>query len=220
MTRIDAVFIGRVAPLPPDGQPSGIVKQAVTGAVAVGPLGLAGDNQADLRVHGGPDKAVHHYPAEHYAVLRERFPAPVVSFVAGSIGENLSTHGWTEENVCVGDIFRVGTACLQVTQGRSPCWKIDSRYGLEGVMQFIVARGITGWYCRVIESGHIAAGDAFTLIERNADPVTLQYLWRVMCSPHPPLEELSRLAWLPGLSAGWAAKLRLRLQALRQGGGR
>jgi MOSC domain-containing protein YiiM len=215
---IDAVFAGGVRPLPPEGHSSGIVKLAVSGPVLLGRQGLVGDAQADRRVHGGPDKALHHYPAEHYAVLRAAFPASAEAFVPGSIGENVSTTGWREDNVCVGDIFRIGAARVQVTQPRSPCWKINARFGLENALQLVAERGITGWYCRVIDSGTIAAGDPFELLERNPDPVTLHRLWQVTRSHRPDAEELSRLAWTPGLSEGWAEKLRGRLEWLRQNG--
>lgn len=216
MTRIAAVYVGGIRPLPPEGHPSGIFKQAATGPVMLGREGLEGDEQADRSVHGGPDKALHHYPAEHYAVLAAAFPDSAARFVPGSIGENVSTTGWTEENVCVGDVFRIGAARVQVTQPRSPCWKINHRYGLDNALQFVAERGITGWYCRVLEAGRIAAGDAFELLERNADPVTLRHLWQVTRSHRPQVEELSRLAWTPGLSESWAEKLRGRLEWLRQ----
>lgn len=215
MTQIDALFAGGVRPLPPEGHPSAIFKEAVSGPVLLGTLGLAGDAQADRSVHGGPDKALHQYPAEHYGVLREAFPASASLFLPGSIGENVSTTGWTEMNVCVGDIFRIGEARVQVTQPRSPCWKINARYGLEDALQFVAERGITGWYCRVIAPGHISAGDLFELEERNPDAVTLRHLWQVTRSHRPSPEELSRLAWTPGLSEGWADKLRGRLEWLR-----
>jgi MOSC domain-containing protein YiiM len=215
---IDAVFAGGVRPLPPEGHPSGIVKEAVAGPAMLGPEGLEGDAQADRRVHGGPDKALHHYPAEHYAVFAAIYPDSASRFVPGSIGENVSTTGWTEENVCVGDVFRIGEARVQVTQPRSPCWKINHRYGIEDALQLVAERGITGWYYRVLEAGRIAAGDAFELLERNADAVTLRRLWQVTRSHRPAAEELSRLAWTPGLSEGWAEKLRGRLEWLRQNG--
>jgi MOSC domain-containing protein YiiM len=215
---IGAVFAGGVRPLPPEGHPSGIVKEAVAGPAMLGQEGLEGDAQADRRVHGGPDKALHHYPAEHYAVFAAIYPDSASRFVPGSIGENVSTTGWTEENVCVGDVFRIGEARVQVTQPRSPCWKINHRYGLEDALQLVAERGITGWYYRVLEAGRIAAGDAFELLERNADAVTLRRLWQVTRSHRPAAEELSRLAWTPGLSEGWAEKLRGRLEWLRQNG--
>lgn len=215
---IGAVFAGGVRPLPPEGHPSGIVKEAVAGPVMLGPFGLEGDAQADRRVHGGPDKALHHYPAEHYAVFAATYPDCAARFVPGSIGENVTTRGWTEETVCVGDIFRIGTARVQVTQPRSPCWKINHRYGLEDALQLVAERGITGWYYRVLEAGRIAAGDAFELLERNADPVTLRHIWQVTRSHRPAAAELSRLASTPGLSGSWAEKLRGRLEWLRANG--
>lgn len=216
MTCIDAVFVGGIRPLPPEGHPSGIFKQAASGPVLLGLEGLAGDAQADRRVHGGPDKALHHYPAEHYAAWAAAYPQHAAAFVPGSLGENLSTAGWTEGKVCIGDVFRIGEARVQVSQPRSPCWKINHRYGIEEALQFVAEHGLTGWYYRVLAPGRIAAGDPFELVERNAEAVTLRHLWRVTRSHRPDAGELSRLAWTHGLSASWAEKLRTRLEWLRQ----
>ena len=120
-------FIGGIRPLPDSGRPTGIYKQAVTAALELGPEGFTGDHQADRRVHGGPDKAVHLYPARHYGQLVQRFPEAAGQLVAGSLGENLSTADLDESDVRVGDIWRLGDARLQVCQPRSPCWKIDDR---------------------------------------------------------------------------------------------
>ena len=121
---IDGLFIGRVAQLAGDSRSSAIVKTATSEPCLLTTEGLAGDEQADRRVHGGVQKAVHLYPAEHYARLAAAFP-DAQHMVPGGLGENLSTHGLTESNVCIGDVFRINEACLQVLQPRSFCWKID-----------------------------------------------------------------------------------------------
>lgn len=214
-TRIDRIFVGGIAPLPPEGHPSGIFKQVVEGPVWLGPEGLAGDAQADRRVHGGPDKALHQYAAENYAILRAAFPAKADLFVPGSLGENLSARGWTEDAVCVGDVFRIGRATVQVSQPRQPCWKINHKFGLDELMPFVAAHCVAGWYYRVLEGGPIAAGDVFDLLERNPEPVTLHRLWFSFRQHRPDPAELERLRTTPGLSPNWVKKLDERIAWLR-----
>ena len=124
-----SVHVGTIQPLGPKGIPSAFAKHRVEGAVAVGPLGLAGDEQAELSVHGGPDKAVYGYPAAHYAAWRDDYPEHGDLFVAGGVGENLTIAGWTEADLCVGDVHRMGSATLQVCQPRQPCFKFALRFG-------------------------------------------------------------------------------------------
>lgn len=165
------IFAGPVSSLP-DGTPTGIFKRECMGSVWVGAAGLAGDAQADRRVHGGPDKALHQYPVAHYARLAAAFPQAAPLLVPGSMGENLSVPGWDETNVRIGDIFRFGGARIQVSMPRKPCWKIDRRFGAEGMAMknFIAEEGLTGWYFRVLMEGEVAPGCAFELLERPAPP--------------------------------------------------
>lgn len=166
MTEILALLTGRVATLTGADEPSAIAKKPVEGSVAIGPLGLAGDEQADRAHHGGPDKAIHHYPADHYGWWRHVLGDHPLLAGPGGFGENVSTAGLIEEEVCIGDRFRLGTALVEISQGRQPCWKVDRRFGLEGVMARIVATRRSGWYCRVIEPGVAGAGDSCDLVER------------------------------------------------------
>ena len=163
---IDAILTGPVARFGPRGEASAIVKTAVESAVSVGLLGLKGDAQADLSVHGGPDKAIHHYPREHYGWWAERIAHPSLA-APGAFGENISTHGLTEEDVCIGDRFRLGSALVEVAQGRQPCWKQAHRLGDTSVVGLMVKTGRSGWYYRVIEPGRVAAGEALNLVERQ-----------------------------------------------------
>lgn len=213
---IDAVFAGGIRPLPPEGHPSGIFKEAVAGPILLGPAGLQGDAQADRRVHGGPWKALHHYAAENYARLAAAFPDKAALFVPGSLGENVSTTGWDEDAVCIGDIFRIGAATVQVSQPRQPCWKINHKFGTEELMRFVAEHCIAGWYYRVLEGGAIAAGDAFELVGRNPQPVTLRHLWFTQREHRPDPAELSRLRDTPGLSPNWVQKLDERIAWLRK----
>lgn len=167
------LYLGGIAPLAGGGEPSGILKHEQSGPVWLGREGLAGDAQADRRAHGGPDKALHQYPVEHYARLAAAFPAAAAPLVRGSIGENLSVPGWNETAVCIGDVFRLGQARIQVTQPRAPCWKINRRYGVDGIAQLIAAEGLTGWYFRVLDEGEVTPGCAFTLLSRDDGAISV-----------------------------------------------
>lgn len=163
---IEAVLTGRVAPL--GTATSAIAKAPVEGPVAVGPLGLAGDEQADRRVHGGPDKAVHHYALDHAAAWRADLPGlPDLLERPGAFGENFSGFGLTERDVCVGDLWRAGSTLLQVSQARQPCFKLNLRFGVPDMARRVQASGRTGWYYRVIEPGLVTAGATLTLVERR-----------------------------------------------------
>ncbi|HVP02551.1 MAG TPA: MOSC domain-containing protein [Solirubrobacteraceae bacterium] len=161
---IVSLQVGRPAPLPWRGGsvPSAIVKTPVAGRVALGPLGLAGDEQADRAVHGGPDKAVCCYPVEH----RARWEAELgVALPHGAFGENLSTHGLVEAAAGIGDVLRAGTAVVQVSQPRGPCYKLAARWGHRTLPGLMARAGISGWYLRVLEPGEVGAGDTLELLE-------------------------------------------------------
>lgn len=213
---IEQFFIGGLRPLAPEGQMSGIVKAPVAGPVLLGPEGLAGDRHGDPRYHGGPEKALHHYPGEHYPRLAQRWPAVADALRAGALGENVTTTGWTEENVCVGDVFRIGACRVQVSQPRQPCWKINHRIGEAGLSAFIAEQGLVGWYCRVLEGGVVAPGAVFELLERPNPGVTLARLWATGQAHRPDPAELDALATTPGLSPGWGRKLTERAAWLRR----
>lgn len=163
---IRAVLLGKVRPFRGDDEPSAIGKLPVTDLVAVGPMGLAGDEQADRTVHGGVDKAIHHYPSDHYDWWRGHLGDAPLLDAPGAFGENISTAGLDETNVFLGDRFRLGSALVEVTQARQPCWKLDHRFGTKGVMAQVVKTRRTGWYYRVLEPGLVRAGDALGLVER------------------------------------------------------
>ena len=165
-TPILAVLVGKVRAFRGENEPSAIGKQPVEHAVAVGALGLAGDEQADRAVHGGIDKAIHHYPADHYAGWRQQLGDVPLLDTPGAFGENISTTGLNETNVYLGDRFRLGTALVEVSQARQPCWKLDHRFGTKGVMAQVVKTRRTGWYYRVLEPGQVRAGDTLELVER------------------------------------------------------
>jgi len=206
--------MGGIRPLPPENKPTGIFKSAVEQPVWLGREGLAGDAQADRRVHGGPEKALHQYPVGHYARLARAFPEVAALLVPGSIGENLSAPGWDETNVCIGDIFRLGDARVQVSQPRSPCWKIDGRYGVDGMAKLIADEGITGWYFRVLEEGSVEPGCRFEVVERLPGAAPVARLLDLMREHRPDIDALAMVATVPGLAAGWVAKLKERVERL------
>ncbi|GAB1393446.1 MOSC domain-containing protein [Rhodocyclaceae bacterium] len=208
------LFMGGIRPLPPDNKPTGIFKAEIVMPAWVGKEGLIGDAQADRRVHGGPNKALHQYPVAHYARLATAFPVAREQLVPGSLGENLSVPGWDESNICIGDTFRLGDAVIQLSQPRSPCWKIDQRYGVEGMAKRIDEEGITGWYFRILEEGSVEPGCAFELIDRVAEKVTVQTLLAIWHEHRPDPARLAQLAATPGLSDNWIQKLRDRAQRL------
>jgi MOSC domain-containing protein YiiM len=145
---------------------TGIFKEPVAGRVPLRTLNLDGDRQADLRVHGGPDKAVYAYPSEYYELWsRER---QELAFGPGAFGENLTIEGLLDEDVSVGDRFRVGTAELVVTQPRLPCFKLGIKMGRDAFVTEFLERGLLGFYLAVAREGDVAAGDP--IVERHRDP--------------------------------------------------
>lgn len=208
--RVLGLYAGAPRPLG-GGRPSAIVKEALHGPALLGLNGLAGDQQADRRLHGGPLKALHLFPTSHYALLAARFPAIGELLVPGSIGENVALDGLDENSVCLGDVYRLGAALVEVTQPRSPCAKIDRRYGEDGVARWLQQAGRCGWYCRVLEAGEVASGDALTLLVRAPDAVSLARFHAVLGEPRPPLPLLERLAGFEPLGPDWLKKLRGRL---------
>lgn len=213
------VFTGGIRPLPRSGRPSGICKAPPEGPVELDEEGFAGDHQADRRVHGGPDKAVHLYPARHYRRLAARFPEAAQSLRPGSIGENLSTDELDESDVRIGDLWRLGTARLQPSQPRSPCWKIDERFGCDGMAAFIDENLLTGWYWRVLEAGVVAPQETLELLQPAAAAPTLLECMRLWREHRPDLERLAQLARLPGLAEGWRTRIEQRLAWLRRSAG-
>ncbi len=213
---ITHLFTGRRGTALADGTPSGIFKTAVTIPTVLGTAGLDGDYHADPSVHGGAEKAVHHFPAEHYAQLAARFPAAAALLEVGSIGENLSSRGLDEHGVCIGDVYALGDARLQLTQPRRPCWKIDQRYDVRGLAACIAREGITGWYYRVLTPATIRTGMALELVERDPAAPSVAEFHAALAAPRPPLALLARYAALDALPAALRARIGKRLAWLRR----
>lgn len=215
-SNVASLFAGGIGYLEPEGHRSGIFKKKIFQRATVTVQGILGDEQADKRVHGGPEKAVHHYAAENYQRLAEQFPHNAHAFVPGSIGENISAMRLTEENVHIGDIFRIGSALAQVSQPRSPCWKIDHRFGIERLSMVVAREFITGWYYRVIEPGFIEAGDGIELLERQDGSFSIAQFWRIQLLHQPSTHDLLNLAAIPGLAMDWQRRLTERARWLHK----
>lgn len=202
------VLAGKVRPFRGPGEPSAIAKAPLEGRVAVTALGIAGDEQADRVHHGGPDKAIHHYPADHYPLWREELGDHSLLDVAGAFGENLSTRGLRETGVCIGDLYRLGTAVVEVSQGRQPCWKQGHRFGRPEVTARMVATRRAGWYYRVLESGWLAAGDTIDLLERPLPDWTVARVFGLLIAgdhKHDPAA-VAALAALDVLAQPWRSR--------------
>jgi MOSC domain-containing protein YiiM len=197
---VASVQVGRVAPLGPKAAPSGYVKTTVPGAVKVSSLGLSGDEQADLSVHGGPEKAVYGYAARHYSDWRVDFPEKANLLVAGGMGENLTISGLDEGDICVGDVHRAGTALLQVCQPRQPCFKLAAYFGDAKMPRAMVRSGRSGWYYRVLQEGELWAGTKLVLVER---PTSFPFagLVEIVNGATASRAELEMLAQMPELAS-------------------
>lgn len=207
--KISSIQIGQIQTFGGDASnenawTSGIAKTTVSGPVEVLPENIRGDAQANLRVHGGPDKAICAYPQEHLHFWSQALGLPMQP---GAFGENLTTLGLTEDNVCVGDVFRVGTAILQVSQPRQPCWKLARRWAVSDLQARVESSGKTGWYFRVLQTGTVAAGDAFTLESRDHPEWPIARANAIMHAKPFDLASSAKLARCPALSESWQSTL-------------
>ena len=209
--RLDTLLTGRVQPFTRPGTQSAIDKQPQQGQLKVSTLGLHGDEQGDLRVHGGVEKAIHHYPLEHYARWADELGAHPLLTQPGAFGENFSTTGWSEHDVCLGDRIRVGTALLEVSQGRMPCWKLSDRFAVANLALRVQQSGRTGWYYRVLEEGVVSAGDSLQLVERPFADWSLARLSAVLFDKQVETELLRECLALP-LVPSWRRTLERRLE--------
>jgi MOSC domain-containing protein YiiM len=211
--KVVAVNIG----LPRDvlwrGKPitTGIWKAPVAGRVPVHRLNLDGDRQADLRVHGGPDKAVYAYPSESYALWSHE--RPELELGPGTFGENLTTEGLPDSDVNVGDRFRVGTAELVVTQPRLPCFKLGIRMGRDEFVTEFLQRGLFGFYLAVSREGEVAAGDEIVELERDPRGFPVTEVARLYTLDRDDVETMRRAADHDALPESWREYFRRRLEA-------
>ncbi|MBF8733643.1 MULTISPECIES: MOSC domain-containing protein [Pseudomonas] len=208
---LDSLLTGLAQPFTRPGSRSAIAKRPRQGALAVGRLGLEGDEQGDLRVHGGVEKAIHHYPREHYAAWVAELGEHPLLAQPGAFGENFSTTGWREADVCLGDRIRAGSALLEVSQGRMPCWKLNDRFDVAQMALRVQQSGRTGWYYRVLEEGVVQAGERLELVERPHGEWSVARLSAVLFDKRLEPELLRECLALP-LVPSWRKTLQRRLE--------
>lgn len=203
--------VGRPAPLAGTEVLSAIHRQPVDGPVHLSKLGFTNDEVADLEHHGGPDKAVCIYSVDNYPFWEQELG---LTLGPSAFGENLTVEGFSESAVSIGDIYRVGGALVQVAQPRVPCYKINRKFGRDGITERIVANGLGGYYLRVLEEGPVQAGDRFDLVERNADAPTVAKANLVFHHQRQDREAMEALAATPALADVWVRALQRRIAAL------
>lgn len=184
---------------------TGFFKEPVSGQVWAGTTNLAGDGQADLRVHGGPDKAINVYPIEHYAFWLAELDFKQLP--NGAFGENFTVAGILETEACIGDIFELGDALVQISQPRQPCWKLSRRWRIQDLVAQVVRTGKTGWYLRVLREGNVQAGAALVLVERPYPEWTVAVANNIMLHRKENYAATQALAECPALSDSWQATL-------------
>jgi MOSC domain-containing protein YiiM len=188
---------------------TGIFKEPVDRPVAIGTLNLAGDQQADLTVHGGTAKAVYAYPAEHYGYWREKLPD--VPFSWGRFGENVTTEGLTEDALCIGDRLRVGTAVLMVTQPRMPCYKLALRFDRDDMIKRFLTSRRSGFYFSVVEEGVVDAGSKVEILSRDPHRVAVVDIVGLFLGQANDPELLHRAMNVSALPQHWKDQLAVRV---------
>ena len=211
---LTAICIGQPKPFRGD-ETSAIDKHPVEGRVAIGRLGVAGDAVADRKHHGGPEMAVHHYPHDHYPMWRDVLGGHRLLERPAAFGENIVATGWTEDAVHIGDRFRIGTALVEISQPRQPCWKIEHRFDRKGMIKQILKTHACGWYYRVLEEGEAAAGEAIERVEKGHQEWSVAQVFAALFDPAAPTmpDDLHAIAKLERLCPEWRGKARELLEA-------
>lgn len=180
---------------------TGIYKEPVEGRRRVSTLNIDGDGQADLSVHGGPNKAVYAYPFEHYEFWRGQLPGMKLSW--GNFGENFTTEGLLEDQVTIGDRFRVGTVEVKVTEPRMPCYKLGLRFGRADMVKRFLASRRPGFYFSVLTEGEVEAGDTFELVQRDPDAIRVTDITRLYVVDRDDLDTMRRVIHSDAVPESW-----------------
>jgi MOSC domain-containing protein YiiM len=193
---------------------TGIFKKAVNSPLMLGTLNLEGDRQADLSVHGGVDKAVYAYPAEHYDYWRGELPD--IDFPPGMFGENFTIEGLLEENVLIGDRFRIGEAEVIARQPRLPCYKLGVKFGRADMVKRFLASRRTGFYFAVLREGKVEAGNSIELIGREEESVSIADITRVYAFEKDDLETMQRAIKVTALPESWKGYLQKQIDKMNE----
>lgn len=207
---IISLNVGRPVTVDYRGKPleTGIYKKPVQGSVQLHTLGFEGDGQADLKHHGGPDKAVCAYPLEHYSYWEQQLGKKLEY---SAFGENITTTGLLETEVCIGDVYEIGTTLLQVSQPRYPCFKLSQKHGPADLPAQVLDTKYSGFYFRVIREGEISAGDLIVKKESRAGSATVAHVLHLMQVGLQEEAALAALVDLEPLSAVVRNKFRKQL---------
>jgi MOSC domain-containing protein YiiM len=210
--KVLSVNVGRPRDLTRNGRVvrTSIWKSPVDRRVRVVGDNLEGDEQSDLTVHGGPNKAVYAYPHEHYAYWQLEFP--LMELTMGAFGENLTTEGLREHDARIGDIVRIGTTELEVKQPRLPCYKLGIRFDREDMVKRFMKAGRSGIYFSVVREGELGAGDRIELARRADHDVTVGDLASLFTSNRGNLSLLRRAIDVPSLTGFWREEIERRLE--------
>ena len=197
-----------------NGEPvsTGIFKEPVAGRVMLRTLNLDGDRQADLSVHGGPDKAVYAYPSEHYDFWKQELPDMDLPW--GMFGENFTTTGLFENEINIGDRFRIGSAEVMVTQPRMPCYKLGIRFGRSDIIKRFLVSERSGFYLSVLKEGGVGAGDEFEVMGKNVSGVRVVDVTRLYSSDKRNVDLLRRAIATEGLPESWRSYFQKHLEKL------
>ena len=217
--KVISVNVGMPRIVEYNGEPvaTGIFKDPVRGPVMLRRLNLDGDAQADLAVHGGVSKAVYAYPSEHYEYWNKELPDDYLKhgeLPYGMFGENFTTLGLIEDEVNVGDRFRIGSAELMATEPRLPCYKLGIKFGRADIIKRFLQSRRTGIYFAVLKEGKVEAGDAVEVMERDKNKITISDITRLYAFEKDDLATLRRVVDLEALSASWREYFLNRLHKL------
>ena len=211
MVKLLALSVGPIKAIGPEKLQSGIDKKPVDRPLFLTKTGFIGDEQADKKHHGGAEKAVHHYDFDHYAFWKNELGHKAVFDTPTAFGENLSTSGLSEKDIAVGDVYRLGKAIIEVSQGRQPCFRLNVRFGVTDMSVRTQKSGQTGWYYRVLQEGEVTLQDELELLERLHEEWTIYRLWKAFYVTRSDYEELSHIASLNELSPSWRSLAQKRL---------
>jgi MOSC domain-containing protein YiiM len=193
-----------------------IFKDPVKGPVMLRKINLDGDKQADLTVHGGVDKAVYSYPAEHYDYWRKQYPN--IDIIWGMFGENFTTEGLMEDTVNIGDQVQIGSAKLVATQPRMPCYKLGVRFGIMEIIRRFLSSGRPGIYFKVLKQGEVKTDDKIEIIEKDKNNVTVKDIVHLYINRDhvDNIEIMRRAIKISALPEGWKYEFQQNIEQLGQ----